>query len=222
MKKQKKRNFSSFWQVVWFIIFTTFVGFGGGNAIMPIIKKQAVDKRKWLTEEEFDHVVIITNMLPGASVIEALSYVAIKLLGFWKGLIATIIGILPHCLFAFCLLLITKYIPREYLYVVALGVLITIIGLLINFTIRYLKKSFKPLGFGLWFSLFLMSFLFSLFVPTPYNMPVFLMLSIIAIFFIIIAIKKRNKKQKLLEEQLLKNKEEQALEQDNIEGGNHA
>ncbi|AWX42965.1 chromate transporter [Metamycoplasma cloacale] len=204
MKKANNKKRFIFWQVIWFIILTTFVGFGGGNAIMPVIKKQAVDKRQWLTEEEFDHVVIITNMLPGASVIEALSYIAIKLLGFWKGMIATIIAILPHCLLAFGLLLLTKYIPKEYLYVIALGILVTIIGLLINFAIRYLKKSFKPLGFTLWFSLFLITLLFSLFIPTPYNMPVFIMLSIIAIFFIVVSIKKKHKKRMELEQQIYK------------------
>ncbi|WP_429996442.1 chromate transporter, partial [Mycoplasmopsis bovis] len=65
-----------FWRVLWFIIFTSFIGFGGGNALLPIFKRYSVDKYRWLSEKEFEENVILTNMLPGASVIEALSYIA--------------------------------------------------------------------------------------------------------------------------------------------------
>nr|WP_257720604.1 chromate transporter [Mycoplasma mycoides] len=35
-----------FWNIFLFILLITFVGFGGGNAIMPVIKRYAVDKYK--------------------------------------------------------------------------------------------------------------------------------------------------------------------------------
>ncbi|WP_369085730.1 chromate transporter [Metamycoplasma spumans] len=182
----------SFWKVFAFILFISFVGFGGGNALMPVIKRDAVDKYKWLTEEEFDRVVVITNMLPGASVIEAISYVSIKCLGFWKGFLVTIIGILPHCILFFGLFLAISYVPKKYLYVVSLGVLVSIIGFLVNFGINYMKKSYKKINTALWIFLFLITFLFSIFIPVPYNMPVFVMVMIIAIFFIVVKIQKRN------------------------------
>ncbi|AZG68589.1 chromate transporter [Mycoplasma struthionis] len=204
----------SFWKVFWFIIYISFIGFGGGNALMPVIKKEAVDKQNWLSESEFDRVVIITNMLPGASVIEAIGYVSIKCLGFWKGLIVTLVAILPHCLLFFGLFLALSYVPKKYLYLVSLGVLISIVGFLINFGVNYLKKSYKKMPVALWLFLFVFTLLFSLLIPVPYNMPVFVMVLIIVIFFIVFKIQKRNAKRLNLINQ--KNEKEN-IEKINIE-----
>ncbi|TPR54655.1 chromate transporter [Metamycoplasma neophronis] len=219
----------SFWRVLGFILFISFVGFGGGNALMPVIKRDAVDKYHWLTEEEFDRVVVVTNMLPGASVIEAISYISIKCLGFWKGFIITIIGILPHCFLFFGLFLAMTYVPKQYLYVVSLGVLISIIGFLINFGINYMKKSYKKMNVGLWIFLFLITLAFSLFVPVPYNMPVFVMVLVMVIFFIIVKIQKRNAKKLIPNKNKKYEKDVKSIDislnsaqnnDDNLKGGN--
>ncbi|WP_429978798.1 chromate transporter, partial [Mycoplasmopsis bovis] len=88
-------------------------------------------KYRWLSEKEFEENVILTNMLPGASVIEALSYIAFKTLGFWKAMIVIVFGVLPHVIFRFLIFYFTKYIPLKYLFVIEVAVLSTIIGSLI-------------------------------------------------------------------------------------------
>lgn len=189
--KNNNENKVSFWKVLWFIILSTFVGFGGGNALMPILKRYSVDKYKWLTNEEFEENILITNMLPGPSVIEALSYISFKMLGFWKGSIAVIFGALPHVLVAFLLFYFTKYIPKNYLYVIEVAVLSTIIGTLIIFVVNYFKKGSKQIGISLWLILFLSTFFFTLFIPNPYNMPIGIMIVVILIFTSVFYAKKR-------------------------------
>lgn len=49
---------------VYSIIMVTFIGFGGGNAMMPVIKRYVVDKYQGLDNDEFDRNVVVTNMLP--------------------------------------------------------------------------------------------------------------------------------------------------------------
>ncbi len=182
-----------FWTLLFYTILWSFIGFGGGNALMTIIKKTAVDKKKWLTEQEFDQNVIITNLLPGPSAIEMFSYIPMKLLGFKKGIWVTIIGCLPHVLFTFLLIYFSKYIPSKYLYVINVGVISTIIGVLIVFAINYFKKSYKQLGIWQWILLFCLGFVFNFFVPNPYNLPIVIMFLVMGVFFIYIVIKKKNK-----------------------------
>ncbi|MFV8481525.1 chromate transporter [Mycoplasma sp. SK341A] len=183
--KTKVASKASFWEVFLFILKVTIIGFGGGNALMPVIQREAVGKKKWLTEEEFDDIVIVTNMLPGASVIQTLSYIAITLLGKVKGTILTLVAILPHVLLAFAFLVVlTKYLPANYLKIVSVGVLVAIIAFLINFGIRYAKQAHKTIATPLWIIIFLFSAGYSLFIPAPYNLPVVAIVVVIGIYSI--------------------------------------
>ncbi|MFV8473845.1 chromate transporter [Mycoplasma sp. Z407A] len=207
--KTKVASKASFWEVFLFILKVTIIGFGGGNALMPVIQREAVGKKKWLTEEEFDDIVIVTNMLPGASVIQTLSYIAITLLGKVKGTILTLVAILPHVLLAFVFLVVlTKYLPANYLKIVSVGVLVAIIAFLINFGIRYAKQAHKTMATPLWIIIFLFSAGYSLFIPAPYNLPVVAIVVVIGIYSIwYLATRKKRQ---------LSSPKQQALEQNKI------
>ncbi|WP_416755670.1 chromate transporter [Mycoplasma sp. VS42A] len=207
--KTKVASKASFWEVFLFILKVTIIGFGGGNALMPVIQREAVGKKKWLTEEEFDDIVIVTNMLPGASVIQTLSYIAITLLGKVKGTILTLVAILPHVLLAFAFLVVlTKYLPANYLKIVSVGVLVAIIAFLINFGIRYAKQAHKTIATPLWIIIFLFSAGYSLFIPAPYNLPVVAIVVVIGIYSIwYLATRKKRQ---------LSSPKQQALEQNKI------
>ncbi|WP_406614630.1 chromate transporter [Mycoplasma corogypsi] len=177
----------SIWTIILFILKVTFIGFGGGNALMPVIKKEVTDKHNWLTEEEFDNVVIVTNMLPGASVIQTISYICIHLLGKVKGTLVTLIAILPHVLLAFGLFLLINKIPREYSTIISIGVLISIVAFLTQFGLRYITQSKNTLKTPIWISIFIFTLAFNLFVPAPYNLPViaiFVVIGIYSIFYL--------------------------------------
>ena len=183
--KKNDDKFHNFIKVLFFILKVTFLGYGGGNALMPIIRKFAVIKNEWLTDEEFDDVVISSNMIPGPSVIEALSYVSIKKLGKLWGTIATIIGILPHLIFALSIFILSTYfLPNKYLWIINVAIMPIIVSILILFIIRYIKQSRKELSLPMMIFLILFSFIFCFFIPVPYNIPAIVM--IFAIFFIFI------------------------------------
>ncbi|MFV8414073.1 chromate transporter [Mycoplasma sp. Z707] len=221
--KTKVASKASFWEVFLFIIKVTIIGFGGGNALMPVIQREAVGKKKWLTEEEFDDIVIVTNMLPGASVIQTLSYIAITLLGKVKGTILTLVAILPHVLLAFAFLVVlTKYLPANYLKIVSVGVLVAIIAFLINFGVRYAKQAHKTMATPLWIIIFLFSAGYSLFIPAPYNLPVVAIVVVIGIYSIwYLATRKKRQlsspKQQALEQNKICEISKEELEESDIE-----
>ncbi|NQZ65996.1 MAG: chromate transporter [Mycoplasmatales bacterium] len=184
-------------KVLLFLLRTTFMAFGGGNALFPFIRKEAVVKNKWLTEKEFDKLVVTTNMIPGPSVVESLSYISMKVLGPLKGAIITLIGILPHILFALGLLIIAQeFLPKKYLFVINVSVIPVIIGVLLAFTWRFVKISNKEIGFPKMMGLLIFTIIFSLFVPSPWNITAFVMIGVIifTMIFEYFKIKKEGKK----------------------------
>ncbi|MCP4336946.1 MAG: chromate transporter [Mycoplasma sp.] len=191
MEKTKSKT-KEFFKVILFILKVTFIGYGGGNALMPIIRRFAVLKNKWLTDQEFDDVVIATNLIPGPSVVESLSYIAIKRLGKFWGIVATLIGILPHVIMAFLIFwLSNRFIPTKYLWIINTAIMPIIVSILILFVIRYIKISKKEIGVPIMLSLIILSFSFCFFVPTPYNIPAIIMIGVIIFVFLIEYIRSR-------------------------------
>ncbi|MGL4948692.1 MAG: chromate transporter [Mycoplasma sp.] len=179
MKNDKEKHVS-FWVVLLFIIKISFIGFGGGNAMFPIIKKEAVDKHKWITSKELDNIVITTNMLPGASVPEAISYISISVLGKAKGIAVTVLGLIPHIMLFFALFALgIEFVPMKYLNIIYVAVMPVIIATLIHFVIRYIKQSKKELTYTTWIMLFSITTIFCLFVPTPFNIAAFVIVGVI-------------------------------------------
>ncbi|KUH47672.1 chromate transporter [Mycoplasmopsis meleagridis] len=182
MKKTKEKvgtnKIKDFFVIFLFVIKITLIGFGGGNALMPVIEKEAVYKKSWLTKEEFDRMVIVTNMLPGPSVIQSISYICIKKFGKFWGSILTLLSMLPHLFLALGIYLAVAQFPQKYLYVISVGVLGSIIGVLFAFGWSYMKKSKNKINVPLWVFLFLFTFIFCVFIPSPGNIPVIVMIAV--------------------------------------------
>ena len=57
--------------------------FGGGYAMLPILKNEAVEKRKWISEEELLNYYSIGQCTPGIIAVNAASFIGYQLRGFW-------------------------------------------------------------------------------------------------------------------------------------------
>ncbi|MBG0730922.1 chromate transporter [Mycoplasma sp. 'Moose RK'] len=194
-KLSKFTKINKFLDFLWFIIKISMVSFGGGNALMPIIYEQAVVKKKWITKADFDDGFIMTNLLPGPSVLQMISFIAIKKLGFLSGILVSILGLLPHVLLFSGLLFLTKFLPKNYFIVLNLAALTTIVGILLGFSYIYWKNNSKSLNFGLYFALLFFSFIYCFFVPSPYNLslvPVFVAILVYSIWFFFKKLRKKS------------------------------
>lgn len=79
-----------------FEIFTTFfkIGLftiGGGYAMIPVIQKEIVENKKWMTEEEFLDAIAVTNSLPGPLATNCAVFVGYKTKKI-PGAIASVLG----------------------------------------------------------------------------------------------------------------------------------
>jgi len=86
-----KALFELFWV---FIIIGSSI-FGGGYAMMPILQRELINKRNWITMEEVMDYFAIAQITPGIIAVNVATFVGYKRLGFFGGIIATIGLILP-------------------------------------------------------------------------------------------------------------------------------
>lgn len=77
--------------------------FGGGASTLFLIQHEFMDKRDWLTQEEFNHLWSLCLMAPGINIIAVTILIGRKLGGFW-GIIASLVGLLLPSATITCLL----------------------------------------------------------------------------------------------------------------------
>lgn len=80
--------------------------FGGGYAAIPLVQKEIIEMRNWLTPKEFIDVMAVAEMTPGPIAVNSATFIGYKLAGFWGGLCATIGVVLPAFL---AILLVARF-----------------------------------------------------------------------------------------------------------------
>lgn len=84
-------------------IFLTFfkVGsftIGGGYAMLPVIQREVVDNKKWLTEEEFLDSIAVTNSLPGMLASNCATFIGYRKAGLAGAVSAVLGAVMPSFL----------------------------------------------------------------------------------------------------------------------------
>lgn len=69
--------------------------FGGGYAMIPLIQREVVENKKWITDEDILEIVAIAESTPGPIAINAATFVGYKVAGFFGAMCATLGVVLP-------------------------------------------------------------------------------------------------------------------------------
>ncbi len=96
-------------------IFLTFMKigaftFGGGYAMIPLIQREVVDEKKWITADDVLDIVAIAESTPGPIAINAATFVGHRVGGFWGAFCATLGVILP----SFVIIAAISYVLKEF------------------------------------------------------------------------------------------------------------
>ncbi len=67
--------------------------FGGGYAMLPLIRKEIVEKKSWLEEQEFLNTIAVTQCIPGALAVNTAAYIGYSIRGT-KGALSAIMGVI--------------------------------------------------------------------------------------------------------------------------------
>ncbi|MBR5340802.1 MAG: chromate transporter [Erysipelotrichaceae bacterium] len=86
------------------------LAFGGAYAAIPLVEKEIVEVRGWMTYAEFSDLLALDELTPGPILINSATFVGMKLHGISGAIAATIGCIIPSCIIS--LILISIY--RKY------------------------------------------------------------------------------------------------------------
>lgn len=80
---------------------------GGGYAMLPLIQAEVVDKKKWLSNEEFIDTIAIAQSSPGPVAVNSSIFIGYKLSGVIGSIVCTLGVVLPSFI---SILLIVKFL----------------------------------------------------------------------------------------------------------------
>ena len=146
-----------------FMIFTKigFMLFGGGAMMLPLLKAELVDKRKYLDEEELLDLYSISQCTPGIIAVNSATFIGYKLKGIAGAIAATFGIILPSLLIMMILASFLAYfIDNRYVIYAFSGIRIAILALIFDVVINLAQKNLKNWSKALVFVISLLLIIF--------------------------------------------------------------
>ena len=104
------------WQLFLIFFRTGAFTFGGGYAMIPILEREFVTERGWITSEDMLNYVAIGQSTPGLIAVNMATFIGYRRCGFWGSLVATLGIITPAIII---ITIIAAFISNfsEYVYV---------------------------------------------------------------------------------------------------------
>jgi chromate transporter len=79
-------------EIFWSFLKIGAFTFGGGYAMIPLIQHEVINRRGWLSEEEFVELLTIAQTAPGPIALNTAVFVGYKFHGYW-GALAAVLGV---------------------------------------------------------------------------------------------------------------------------------
>ena len=116
--------------------------FGGGYAMLPIIQKEVVEKRKWATEEEVMDYYAIGQCTPGVIAVNTATFIGYKNNGFIGAIVATLGVVFPSLVIITIIsMFISNFADLEIVKHAFAGIRVCVCVLIINAVIKLGKSS---------------------------------------------------------------------------------
>lgn len=81
-------------------------GFGGAMPMLALVHAEYLEKRRWVTQEEFDEAVMVGQIMPGPIAVDAITHMGYRLRGWPGAIVSWFSFILPSFLLMVVLTLV--------------------------------------------------------------------------------------------------------------------
>ncbi len=149
-------------EIYWTFLKISSVTFGGGMAMLPILQREIVRKKGWVTDEELIDYYALSQGLPGILAINVSSMIGYHKKGIF-GDIAASFGVISPCILIITLLstFITNFREIEIVRHAFAGITLGATALIFSAIINLWKKSIiDKYCLGLFFLTFLIMIIF--------------------------------------------------------------
>lgn len=142
MKERLKRALNLFLTFFKIGAFT----FGGGYAMVGLIHKEMVEKKKWISDEEMLDIIAIAESTPGVIALNTATYVGAKVAGILGAFVASIAVMLPSVIIITAIsFAIEEFGNNKYVKWAFLGIRSAVAALILNAAIKLSKNNEKRL-----------------------------------------------------------------------------
>ncbi len=98
-----------------FQMFLTFLKigaftFGGGYAMIPLIQREAVERKKWISDQDILDIIAIAESTPGPIAINAATFIGCRTAGLIGAFSATLGVVLP----SFLIIFVIAFVLRQF------------------------------------------------------------------------------------------------------------
>jgi len=120
------------------------ITFGGGYAMIPVVERELIKKKGWITMEEVMDYYTIAQITPGIIAVNLSTFIGCKRKGAFGGIIATIGFVLPGIALVILAVFFIKNIEKYPAAVHAFtGIRIAVGALILDTVIKMLKGIIK-------------------------------------------------------------------------------
>ena len=148
-----KNKLSQFFELYFAFVKIGAFTFGGGLAMMPIMQRELIEKRGWITEEELIDYFAIGQSTPGIIAVNVATFVGYKRLGWFGGIIGTLGVVTPSWVIIMLLAGAISSVDKYPLAQKALrGINVAVAALLTSVIVKFSKKTIK----NIWNAIFML------------------------------------------------------------------
>jgi len=131
-------------------LFLTFLKLGftafGGPAMPVILRKEIVDRKQWMDGQSFDAGLALSQVIPGAIIMQLSAYVGLKLKGIWGALLCFFAFGFPSFLIMLGLSILYKNFHHIDFIEAILGTLrVIVVAIIAHATYIFGKKNFSSI-----------------------------------------------------------------------------
>jgi chromate transporter len=138
---------SGFLELAWVFLKIGASTFGGGYAMVPVLERELIKKRGWITMEEVMDYYTISQITPGLIAINVSTFVGCKRRGIAGGIAATVAFIIPGAALmtvtALCLSRFAAYPAVRHAFA---GIRVAVGALVLDTVRKMIAVLFKPEG----------------------------------------------------------------------------
>ena len=127
--------------------------FGGGYAMLPLIRKEIIDVHGWLNTKEFIDILAVVEMTPGPVAINSATFLGYEVAGILGSVVATFAVVLPSIVIILIIAhFLSKFKNSPYVSWAFIGIRPVVLGLIISASLTVSKdaiidiKSFILMG----------------------------------------------------------------------------
>ena len=118
--------------------------FGGGYAMIGILEREFVEKKKWLSHDEFMDLIVIAESTPGPIAINCATYIGHKVGKGWGAVAATIGMVIPSFSIIYLIsLFFNQFLSITWVSSAFRGIQACVVFLILSAGLKMLKKMKK-------------------------------------------------------------------------------